>query len=147
MFRRILRNRVIATLATVEETSLSTVQVILWWEKRRWLYNALVGLTGIVTSSVIFAFAMLAGTECGVPDPPIAVILAALAYGIAANVCYSVGCVAELVARSTSFVAQSRELGAALFALGTVASVFLTLTPAVILPALCILGRCLNGHW
>ncbi len=126
---------------------MSTPGVILWWEKRRWLYNGLVGSAGIVAIVVLGLFSAVTGSDCGLPDPPLALVVFAVAYGVAANVFYTIGCLAELVARATALASNSRDLGVAAFTLGTAGSVVVTLAPAILIPSLCTVERISSGHW
>lgn len=57
-----------------------------WWEKRRWIFNLVMGLTG----SVIFFL---------IPSVETLDILGVLVYGILANLCYCTGFLIEVVAR------------------------------------------------
>jgi hypothetical protein len=96
--------------------------VIAWWEKRRPLYNAVVGTTGLVTIGVLSAVlgpVMLVqpGTWIGIA-----------AYGVAANLCYSFGAPAELLLQRW-LGRDTYALGPALFRYGLVYSVGLTLFP------------------
>ena len=96
--------------------------VIGWWERRRPLYNAVVGLTGAVTVSVL---AVAVGPVIfGQPG----LWLGVTAYGIAANVCYSLGAPLELFLERW-LGRQTYGLGPALFRYGLVYSVGLTLFP------------------
>jgi hypothetical protein len=100
----------------------STGAVIGWWERRRLLYNGVVGITGVLTLSV-FAVALgpamflQTGTWLGVT-----------AYGLAANFCYSLGAPAELLLERW-LGRETYGLGPALFRYGLVYSVGLTLFP------------------
>lgn len=96
--------------------------VIGWWERRRPLFNIVVGATGLVTLSVL-------GLTVG---PSIftqpGLWLGVTAYGIAANVCYSLGAPLELVLERW-VGRRTYGLGPALFRYGLVYSVGLTLFP------------------
>ena len=96
--------------------------VIGWWERRRPLYNAVVGATGVVTISVLSValgpvMFMQPGTWIGIT-----------AYGIAANLCYSLGAPMELLLERW-LGRQTYGLGPALFRYGLIYSVGLTLFP------------------
>jgi membrane protein DedA with SNARE-associated domain len=147
VLRKLLGWPLVASLAETEDTVLTPVGVILWWEKRRCLYNGLLATAGLVSIVVVFVFGAVVGTECGICDPPIVLFFVAVAYAFGANVCYTFGYLAEFVARSTSFNEKSRKFGASFFALGTICSIALTLAPAVLIPFLCSVGRLATGHW
>ena len=96
--------------------------VIGWWERRRPLYNAAVGATGVVTISLLAialgpAMFLQPGTWIGVT-----------AYGIAANLCYSIGAPLELLLQRW-LGRETYGLGPALFRYGLVYSIGLTLFP------------------
>ena|SRR5205085_1371528 len=100
----------------------STGAVIGWWERRRPLYNAIVGATGVVTITVLAValgpiIFVQPGTWIGVT-----------AYAVAANVCYSLGAPAELLVERW-LGRETYGLGPALFRYGLVYSVGLTLFP------------------
>lgn len=93
-----------------------------WWERRRPLYNAIVGATGAVTIallSVALGPMMLvqSGTWIGVT-----------AYAIAANLCYSFGAPSELLLERW-LGRETYGVGPALFRYGLIYSVGLTLFP------------------
>ena len=96
--------------------------VIGWWERRRPLFNLVVGATGLVTVSVI----VLAAGPAMFSQPGL--WLGVTAYGVAANVCYSLGAPLELVLERW-LGRQTYGLGPALFRYGLVYSVGLTLFP------------------
>jgi hypothetical protein len=98
-----------------------------WWESRRFSYNAAVAGAGAVTTGLIAALAHLPGPLHGVP---IAWNLIG-AYGIMANVCYSLGWVAEAILQRW-LNRDTYGLGPAVFRHGLIFSVGLTLFPAVI---------------
>ena len=96
--------------------------VIGWWERRRPLFNGVVGATGVVTISLLSValgptFFVQPGTWIGVT-----------AYAIAANLCYSLGAPTELLLERW-LGRQTYGLGPALFRYGLVYSVGLTLFP------------------
>ncbi len=96
--------------------------VIGWWERRRPLYNAVVGATGVVTISVLSAALgpirfLQPGTWIGIT-----------AYGVAANLCYSLGAPTELLLERW-LGRRTYGLGPALFRYGLIYSVGLTLFP------------------
>jgi hypothetical protein len=114
--------------------SLSGFQVIRWWERRRLAFNAIVGATGIVTCALCIIVASisskLVGQPIGWPDPPMAALIGILVYGIAANVCYTSGWIAELV---IGILWKNRvgPFGEMAFLAGVLFSIGVTLTPVV----------------
>lgn len=124
------------------EDALSTFDIIKWWELRRVPYNLAVGAAGIFTLVVTVAVAAIAseklGEPLGLPDPPIIAVFAVLGYGIGANICFTGGWLAEIVARK---IWQDRvgAFAQISFTLGFVFSILLTLAPAVLFTGLLIL--------
>jgi hypothetical protein len=112
--------------------------VMLWWELRRLAYNAVVGLTGVVTIALLVANALLRGDGCGIPDPPLLGLFAIVGYGVMANVCYALGAFAEVVGRVTVGRENASKLGRTAFVVGLALSVIMTISPAVLVPLLCL---------
>ena len=104
----------------------SPLALIRWWESRRLIFNVVVGATGLVTLSVLAIGVFL---PMGIPFTELP-WRAVIAYGVAANVCYSFGWMVE----STLERWLGRETygaGPALYRHGLVFSVGLTLFPVV----------------
>ena len=96
--------------------------VIGWWERRRPLFNLVVGATGLVTLSVLgLAIGPVIFTQPGL-------WLGVTAYAVSANVCYSFGAPLELLIERW-LGQRTYSLGPALFRYGLVYSVGLTLFP------------------
>ena len=115
----------------------SPIRVVQWWERRRLTYNLIVGGTGLFTMTYLFVL------ERVVFDPGpfrlVNFVIGAVAYGLAANVCYTAGWIVEnLVERWMKRPVYG--LGPALFRHGLVFSVGLTLLPVVILTVAAIGG-------
>ena len=111
----------------LRRTPLSTLR---WWESRRLLFNKVVGATGLVTLAGVSVFFVLGpGTMGGLSLLPMLAVSAA--YGIAANVCYSLGWLAELAARAV-WGRRAPDLGPLLFRQGLIFSVGLTLFPVLL---------------
>lgn len=124
-------------------------EILCWWELRRIPYNVVVGAVGVITCGVILTAVAIASElfnePLGLPDPPILAVFGVLAYGIAANVCYTGGWVAEWVVRKV-WRARAGAFGEISFVLGIVFSVLVTLIPAgFVLLALAI--RLLHAWW
>ena len=112
---------------------LRSAQVIAWWEVRRLLYNAVVGIAGVVASTVMVTVGRICesrgGAPIGIPDPPLFAIAAVLLYAIAANVCYTGGWVTELLVAKVWHL-DTESFGPIALILGTAFSALLTLAPA-----------------
>lgn len=121
----------------------SPLRVIQWWESRRLSYNVIVGATGVATLVYANALELLLGNGWLTPlvGPGSATrIFGILTYAVAANVCYTMGWVAEtMVERWVKKPVYG--LGPALFRHGLVFSVGLTLLPAVLVTMVNIAGR------
>ncbi|CAN5401766.1 hypothetical protein BH10CYA1_BH10CYA1_00530 [soil metagenome] len=100
----------------VQKEPRSLLSILMWWEMRRPLYNIAVGLAGLPAA---FALIVLFG------HPLMFVFISALAYMFFANICYSLGTPAELVAR-TCYKDKAETYGPVLLTLGTIFSVLLT---------------------
>ena len=115
------------------EHEVSTFEIILWWEKRRVPYNLIVGVAGLFTCAVTVAVAAIASDKFGeplsLPDLPISAVLAVIAYGVGANVCYTGGWISEALVRKI-WQERTGAFGQITFTLGLVFSVLITLAPA-----------------
>lgn len=122
----------------------SAWSIIGWWESRRLPYNLFVGAAGLVSVALSLITALVTervtGEAVGLPDPPIFAIFGVVAYAVVANVCYTGGWVAELLSRCV-WGDRAEAFGEIAFTLGTVASVFLSLIPGILiaLVGICVL--------
>lgn len=105
-------------------------QTIGWWEVRRVSFNFLVGAAGVITGAVCFITALICehflGDPIGLPNG--FTFFVVLAYGIAANVCYTGGWVAELIVHQL-WPEEGKAFGKISFFLGLIFSILLTLVP------------------
>ena len=122
--RTSLVSEVLFPLPAIRRTPIG---ILTWWESRRLLYNVIVGGTGIVTLGVIGAMSFI---PPGLPRlmPPLPAILA---YGVLANICYTVGPFVE-IALERIWRDRVLPVGPALFRQGLAFSVGLTLLPIII---------------
>lgn len=112
----------------------SPLRVIRWWESRRPAYNFFVGVTGVGTLVYSNALALFAtGEWLRVPWQLV------VAYGVAANACYTLGWIIENVAERW-LERPVYGLGPALFRHGLVFSIGLTLFPAALVTFMAIGG-------
>ena len=103
------------------------LQVIGWWERRRLIYNVSVGVAGLLTLGV--------GAVLGVlPSPGTlpSAVLGALVYGVLANVCYTLGPVADLMLRRALGI-RAPDIAPVMFRYWYVFSIGLTLLPIPIM--------------
>ena len=106
----------------------STASIFRWWESRRLKFNAVVGATGAVTVGALKVIAL---------TPPMSLDLpmfwpAIVAYGIFANLFYSLGFVTEAVMQR-AWGDDTPRVGPALFRQGLIFSVGLTLFPVALM--------------
>lgn len=111
-------------LFTAPDTQRRWYQVIIWWELRRISYNVIVGVIGIISVLVFFGLASLRPKHFEDGPEPFSIII----FGFAANLCYTGGWMAELVAR---FLWRERAsfFGPMMFSLGLIFSVGLCFLP------------------
>lgn len=105
------------------------LQVIGWWARRRLLYNVGVGAAGVLTLVVGVAVGVLP-----LPGTMPGELIGVLVYGFVANVCYSMGPVADLVLRRILGI-RAPDIAPVLFRYGFVFSVGLTLLPIPLMVA------------
>jgi hypothetical protein len=106
-------------------TPTSRWAVLRWWERRRPLYNILVGTAGLVTIATGVGLGLL-GPDPGLHrGPPLALVAA---YALAANLFYSLGAPLDLLLRRW-LKDDAGPVAQALFRYGLAFSVGLTLLP------------------
>jgi len=113
-------------------------QIIAWWETRRIPYNIIVGIVGIVSSGVCLITAALTEHFAGealLPNPPFIALFAVILYGVMANVCFTGGWIAELIARKL-WPEEVNAFAKISFFFGLVFSILLTLAPGVLIGGL-----------
>ena len=106
---------------------------IVWWEKRRVAFNVVIVVAGAFTLFVIHVIeAVLARLGADVMQPP-GLASFVILYLLAANVCYTLGWVTELL-WSDGDTARTELLRPAVYRWGLALSVAITLLPAVFVP-------------
>jgi hypothetical protein len=122
--------------------SLAPIEILKWWEKRRLPYNLIVGAAGLLTCVIDLMIAAIASAifdePVGMSDPPILAIFAVILFGIAANVCFTGGWIAEILANKL-WNEKAAHFGQIAFTLGLGFSVLLTLAPAALFTLILIL--------
>lgn len=113
----------------------SAPRVVQWWESRRLAYNAIVGVTGVGTLAYSSVVSYLARGQWVVAPLQLIVV-----YGVAANVCYTLGWVSEIVIERW-LQRPVFGLGPALFRHGLVFSIGLTLFPAAVVTFFAVAGQ------
>ena len=117
-------SRLVSVLFPQPTLQRSPGAILRWWESRRLTFNLVVGATGLVTLSVLQVAVMLP-FHMGVAEFP---WKAVLAYGIAANCCYSLGPLVEATVERW-MGRQVYEVGPVLWRHGLIFSMGLTLFP------------------
>lgn len=100
----------------------SAFETFKWWEKKRLLYNLLIGLSGL------FLLFLLSFFRKGI----FFILVPALLYGCVANVLYTFGFIAELGMRKL-LPAQTLKPGPVLLFLGTLVSLMTNAICALLL--------------
>jgi hypothetical protein len=125
----------------------SAWQAIGWWESRRATFNLIVGIAGILSGLVIGIVGagsyFLFDSDFGLPDPPLFALLAAVIYGIMANICFTGGWIVELAIRK-AWPEQADRFATLTLATGVVFAIVLTLSPGLLVGAVGLFG--LLGH-
>jgi MFS family permease len=104
-------------------------QIIRWWELRRLLYNTIlfaIGITSIFVMELLMEKVIPVGEDA---IEPMALALGVVAYGIMANVCYTLGWIVELIGRR-QHEARARLRAKKLFLMGLWFSCLLTSAPS-----------------
>ena len=127
------------------DSDLKALEVIAWWELRRFPFNVVVGVSGVIACILIVSFSLAVGTVCGIPDPPIVALLGIFAFGVMANACYTAGWMAELLLFKSSDA--RRRFATRAFRWGFTFSVVIAGLPGLLIPLLCIVGRLVTGAW
>jgi hypothetical protein len=102
--------------------------IIRWWEARRIPFNLIVGASGVVSLGIISLISILPPSAHGFSIP----FLGIVAYGVLANLCYSLGPAVELTVEKLSG-GRVLPTGPLLLRAGLTFSVGLTLVLPVIL--------------
>jgi F0F1-type ATP synthase membrane subunit c/vacuolar-type H+-ATPase subunit K len=118
------------------DVPITTAQdAIRWWEARRVAFNLLVGSAGIFTCIVIGIVAAASWALFNRdlrPDPPLFALV--LLYAVLANICFTGGCITELLLRK-AWPRKADRFATSTFSLGLLFSVLLTLSPGIVLVA------------
>ena len=107
---------------------MTTWEIIRWWEIRRLLYNAIligIGIASIVGMELLMSKVIPVGEDA---IEPFALALGTVAYGITANICYTLGWIVELGGRRAN-AGLARARGEKLFLAGLWLSCLLTSAP------------------
>jgi len=103
--------------------------IVRWWESRRLAYNGFVGGAGLLSLGIMKLLELLPPGLPGNPFPP---LLAVVAFGVMANVCYLLGPAIE-IALQKLWGERLLPVGPGLFRMGLTFSVGLALFPALLI--------------
>ena len=103
--------------------------VIRWWETRRIGYNLWVGSLGVLSLGFIILLSFIGPQTNGWTGPP---PLAIVAYGVLANVFYTLGWMIELALLRPLFGGKAPIVGATLFRYGLAFATGMTLLPNLV---------------
>jgi hypothetical protein len=106
---------------------------IAWWEKRRILFNLAVLAAGVVSVLVIELIGSHLARLGEDVEEPIGILVGVIGYAVAANVCYSLGWITELL-WSWGDTTRTEAFRPKIFRMGLGFSVVLTLLPGVLVP-------------
>ena len=109
--------RLLSTLLAAPGKHNNVLSILMWWEARRPAYNVVVGLCGGLTIAVMGLLFHVYGHH---------LLSGIVVYGIAANICYSIGAPAEMVAWLL-WRDRATHVGPIFLSLGTIFSTALTL--------------------
>jgi hypothetical protein len=102
---------------------------VTWWEIRRIPFNLLILAAGVVSGFIV----VLVGSHVFKPDQDFgSPLLAVAVYAVAANLCYTLGWVTELL-WAWGNTAKTSAIRQKVFRVGLIFSVSLTLLPALVL--------------
>lgn len=106
----------------------SAWSVVKWWESRRPVFNLCVGAAGVTSIATATLFGLLPPRGGFFLAPWQGLATGVLVFGVMANVCYSLGPVADLMLRK-ALGDRAPAVGTVLFRYGFVFSLGLTLLP------------------
>jgi hypothetical protein len=107
-------------LLTVHKKDRSNFQILLWWEKRRILYNLIVLCSGIASMTVMYTVVKLKPGE-DMQEP-----ITILGFVFLCNLCYTLGWITEISGE------KSETYGPKTFKIGLYFTLFWVFLPAVI---------------
>jgi hypothetical protein len=110
--------------AAHSEPAMTVGRVILWWELRRILFNAILLVIGLAAVIGGLSLIDLAYPDRDVGSPILGIIL----FGFVANLCYTLGWIVEIKGRQTD-PASARSRGTRMFRWGMFSSSLLATFP------------------
>lgn len=118
---------IVGRLFSVPDGPRRWYHVIIWWELRRIAFNCIVGTVGIISVVVFVLLASLRPRQFEEGPEPFAILI----FGFGANLCYTGGWIAELVARLL-WRERATFFGPMTFSLGLLFSIALCFLPPLL---------------
>jgi hypothetical protein len=101
----------------------NTKQIIKWWEAKRWYYNLIMAVTGLLCVIIVLLVTKADLSHKEMYSGMFFIIF----YGVSANVLYSSGWVIEILVRKNLKDTGIKKIGPLFFITGTTVSVLLNL--------------------
>ena len=112
-------NNLLDFFLKVKASDRSTISIIGWWEIRRFLYNSIVLITGLISLTIMHALVNLKPGE-DLQEP-----LTIFIFAILCNICYTLGWIVEIGSKG-------KFRGPMLFKVGLYFTLFWIFLPAVL---------------
>lgn len=116
----------------LEQKDVTFLKILGWWESRRLFYNVVVGLTGVCSLMVIRVTSMNHIFSGGFLGGFLIMAYAAVMTAIAANICYTIGCVCDAFARHF-WKEKAEDFAPILYSLGLIFSLMVVGAPSLLL--------------
>ncbi|MEO6845944.1 MAG: hypothetical protein ABI443_01410 [Chthoniobacterales bacterium] len=111
---------------------------IVWWELRRILFNLIILVVGCLSIGIL----IFIGSHYAQPGQdvlePMAMLVGAVMYAIAANLFYSMGWISEVL-WSNGDTSRTESIRQKVFVIGVIFSIGLTLLPGIIPPLIWVI--------
>jgi len=111
--------KILNQLLIIETKERNNSQIISWWELRRFLYNIIVLVCGLISLSIMYAIVDLK------PGEDLIEPLAIIGFAIVSNICYTFGWLTEILSE------KSITYGATMFKVGLGFTIIMVFIPAV----------------
>jgi hypothetical protein len=106
---------------------------IVWWERRRIFFNAILLVTGLCSFGIIEGIGALLVRPGDDVVEPLALIFGGIVFVIGANACYTLGWITELL-WSGGDTARTEGVRQTVYRRGMIFSVMVTAAPGLLVP-------------